>query len=73
MKMLTTVLASAGFLGTAYAHFVHAPTDLTETTGFLDLPVRYKEVPDGICELTPGVKSYSGTSCLSLPVPKYPG
>ena len=42
------------------SQFVPAPTDLTETTGYLNLPVRYKEVPEGICELTPGVKSYSG-------------
>ncbi|KAK5120178.1 hypothetical protein LTR85_006659 [Meristemomyces frigidus] len=45
---------------TASAQFVPAPTDLITTKGFLDLPVRYKEVPDGICETTPGVKSYSG-------------
>lgn len=44
----------------AGCQFIPAPTDLTQTTGFLDLPVRYKQVPDGICELTPGVKSYSG-------------
>ena len=42
------------------SQFVPAPTDLTNTNGFLDIPVRYKEVPDGICETTPGVKSYSG-------------
>lgn len=42
------------------AQFVPAPTDLTETTGYLDIPVRFKQVPDGICETTPGVKSFSG-------------
>lgn len=42
------------------AQFVSTPTNLTQTKGFLDLPVRYKQVPEGICELTPGVKSYSG-------------
>lgn len=26
----------------------------------MDIPVRYKEVPTGICELDPNVKSYSG-------------
>lgn len=46
--------------GLASSQFVPAPTDLTETKGYLDLPVRYKQVPEGICELTPGVKSYSG-------------
>lgn len=43
-----------------FAQFVKAPTDLTTTKGNLDLPVRWKEVPEGTCELTPGVKSYSG-------------
>lgn len=42
------------------AQFVPAPTDLNQTTGYLDIPVRSKLVPDGICETTPGVKSYSG-------------
>lgn len=53
-------LTLATLLGTASTQFVPAPTDLIATKGFLDLPVRYKEVPEGICELTPGVKSYSG-------------
>lgn len=44
----------------ALSQFVPAPTDLSATTGHYDLPVRYKEVPEGICELTPGVKSFSG-------------
>ncbi|CZS99758.1 related to carboxypeptidase [Rhynchosporium agropyri] len=44
----------------AFSQFVPAPTDLINTTGYLDLPVRYKEVPAGICELDPNVKSYSG-------------
>jgi carboxypeptidase C (cathepsin A) len=42
------------------AQFVPAPTDLIYTTGYLGIPVRYKEVPTGICELDPNVKSYSG-------------
>ncbi|KAK6585488.1 hypothetical protein PZA11_002215 [Diplocarpon coronariae] len=45
---------------TAVSYFLSAPTDLLETTGFLGLPVRFKEVPTGICELDPNVKSYSG-------------
>ena len=44
----------------AFAQFVPAPKDLQNATGYLDLPVRYKEVPTGICELDPNVKSYSG-------------
>lgn len=54
-----------GFLASSIFHvaqsgFVPAPTDLITEKGHLDLTVRYKEVPEGICELTPGVKSYSG-------------
>lgn len=45
---------------TAYSQFVSPPTDLINATGYLDIPVRYKEVPTGICELDPSVKSYSG-------------
>lgn len=61
MKLTATSrVALATLLGTASAQFVPAPTDLISTKGFLDIPVRYKEVPEGICELTPGVKSYSG-------------
>ncbi|PBP28759.1 alpha/beta-hydrolase [Diplocarpon rosae] len=44
----------------AISQFVPAPTDLLNATGFLGLPVRFKEVPTGICELDPNVKSYSG-------------
>ncbi|KAK5737052.1 hypothetical protein LTR17_007013 [Elasticomyces elasticus] len=57
----TSLALAAGILSTdANGQFVPAPTDLISTKGFLDLSVRYKEVPEGICELTPGVKSYSG-------------
>ncbi|PBP22753.1 alpha/beta-hydrolase [Diplocarpon rosae] len=44
----------------AICQFVPAPTDLLNATGFLGLPVRFKEVPYGTCELDPYVKSYSG-------------
>lgn len=44
----------------AWAQFVPAPTDLLTATGYTGLTVRYKEVPTGICELDPNVKSYSG-------------
>jgi carboxypeptidase D len=42
------------------AQFVPAPDDLTSAMGFAGIPVRYKQVPTGICELDPKVKSYSG-------------
>jgi carboxypeptidase C (cathepsin A) len=44
----------------AAAQFVQAPTNLTNATGYAGVPVRYKEVPAGICEQNPDVKSYSG-------------
>jgi hypothetical protein len=42
------------------AQFVPAPTDLITKEGYAGINVRYKEVPTGICELDPNVKSYSG-------------
>ncbi|KZM24247.1 uncharacterized protein EKO05_0005773 [Ascochyta rabiei] len=46
--------------GLAAAQFVPAPTDLTTKEGYAGVNVRYKQVPEGICELDPNVKSYSG-------------
>ncbi|KAK4894878.1 hypothetical protein LTR27_007000 [Elasticomyces elasticus] len=60
MKSTSVALAASILSSAVDGQFVPAPTDLISTKGFLDLPVRYKEVPEGICELTPGVKSYSG-------------
>ncbi|KAI1384421.1 alpha/beta-hydrolase [Hypoxylon trugodes] len=54
-SLLLVAAASHGI-----AQFVPPPTSLKEVTGHLDIPVRYKEVPTGICELDPDVKSYSG-------------
>lgn len=42
------------------ANFVEFPKDLKSVHSYANTTVRYKEVPDGICETTPGVKSYSG-------------
>lgn len=42
------------------AQFVPEPTDLTTKEGYAGINVRYKQVPGGICELDPNVKSYSG-------------
>ena len=46
----------------AVAQFVvqPPPSAFTSATGYAGVPVRYKEVPTGICELDPNVKSYSG-------------
>lgn len=54
------LLLSAASVSVTIAQFVPAPSDLINTTGYMDIPVRYKEVPTGICELDPNVKSYSG-------------
>ena len=46
--------------GKSLAQFVAAPTNFTEADGYAGVKVRYKEVPAGICEMNPDVKSYSG-------------
>ncbi|KAK5627995.1 hypothetical protein RRF57_003710 [Xylaria bambusicola] len=53
----TTALTT---LNPVQAQFVKPPTDLKRVIGHYNIPVRYKEVPTGICELDPNVKSYSG-------------
>ncbi|KAI0444980.1 Alpha/Beta hydrolase protein [Xylaria telfairii] len=53
-------LLALAALHSASAQFVPPPTDLKRVMGYADIPVRYKEVPTGICELDPHVKSYSG-------------
>jgi hypothetical protein len=55
-RLSAVQLLVAGALG----QFVPAPQDLTTKTGYAGVNVRYKEVPTGICELDPNVKSYSG-------------
>jgi len=52
--------AAAALLPAASAQFVSPPTDLINATGAAGYNVRYKEVPNGICETIEGVKSYSG-------------
>lgn len=42
------------------AQFVAEPSNFTTKTGNAGVQVRYKEVPAGICEQNPNVKSYSG-------------
>lgn len=60
MGLRTGLTTIALFGACALSQFVTAPTNLTTKKGYLDIPVRYKQVPTGICETTPGVKSYSG-------------
>ena len=52
--------AVTAFSPIALAQFVPAPTDLIKKRGYAGIDVRYKEVPPGICELDPNVKSFSG-------------
>ena len=42
------------------AQFLPEPSGFTTKEGFAGVNVRYKEVPTGICELDPKVKSYAG-------------
>lgn len=46
--------------GFAVAQFVPEPTNFIKKSGHAGINVRYKEVPTGICEQDPDVKSYSG-------------
>ena len=57
------------FAASALAQFVSQPpaSIFTNATGYAGVPVRYKEVPTGICELDPHVKSYSGYAVRSSP------
>ncbi|KAE8556289.1 hypothetical protein TMatcc_003631 [Talaromyces marneffei ATCC 18224] len=53
-------IALLGAIPVITAQFVTAPKGLIEKKGYLDIPVRYKEVPTGICETNPNTKSFSG-------------
>ncbi|GAD94308.1 serine carboxypeptidase [Paecilomyces variotii No. 5] len=59
-RPLSMLLLGAALLPAAYAQFVAPPTGFTATKGYLDIPVRYKQVPNGVCETDPKVKSFSG-------------
>lgn len=55
-----SIVAAALLAHSVAAQFVSAPKDLTKKEGHAGVNVRYKEVPPGICEQDPNVKSYSG-------------
>lgn len=59
-RLLLPIALLGASLQEVVAQFVPAPADLIEKMGFAGIPVRYKQVPTGICELDPKVKSYSG-------------
>lgn len=54
------IAALAALIQYSTAQFVPAPSDLKTKKGYAGVDVRYKEVPPGICEQDPNVKSYSG-------------
>ncbi|KAK8041633.1 Alpha/Beta hydrolase protein [Apiospora rasikravindrae] len=56
---ISALFVSALGLGTQ-AQFVSPPDDLKMVMGHAGVPVRYKEVEAGICELDLNVKSFSG-------------
>lgn len=60
--MLQTLYPLVGLAlsGIGAAQFVSPPAGFTNVTGYAGIPVRYKQVPTGICELNPKVKSFSG-------------
>lgn len=60
ISTLSLLALACSILPSTLAQFVPAPTDLTTKKGYYDLTVRYKQVPEGICELTPDTKSFSG-------------
>jgi carboxypeptidase C (cathepsin A) len=67
--MFSSIVAAACVLAfasqTAIAQFVPTPTNFTHKTGYAGVPVRYKQVPAGICELDPKVKSFTGYADVS--------
>jgi carboxypeptidase C (cathepsin A) len=48
------------FVAGALSQFVAEPSGFTTKKGYAGINVRYKEIPTGICELDPKVKSYTG-------------
>lgn len=60
VMMLIAVIPLIASIPLAVSQFVEAPTNWTQKTGYANIPVRYKQVPAGTCELDPNVKSFSG-------------
>ncbi len=56
------VILLASMVSATLAQFINPPTDLTTTAGYAGVNVRYREVPEGTCELNASVKSYAGYS-----------
>ena len=64
---LSSFLLLSAAVSTGAAQFVTLPpaSAFTNATGYAGVPLRYKEVPTGICELDSNVKSYSGYADVS--------
>lgn len=60
LSPLAKLLLFGALSSNAVAQFIPEPTDLKKAIGHAGIPVRYKQVPTGICELNPKVKSFSG-------------
>lgn len=60
MFVPSLALLAVAALPAVTAQFVPAPTNFTTATGHANVSLRYNEVPTGICELDPSVKSYAG-------------
>lgn len=65
MRVSAKIAIATALAPLAGAQFVNAPTDLIKKKGHAGIDVRYKEVPAGICEQDPNVKSYSGYADIS--------
>jgi carboxypeptidase C (cathepsin A) len=59
MRLCTTTVLHA-IISAALGQFVAAPTDLKTVNTSAGIPVRFKEVPNGICETNANVKSFAG-------------
>jgi carboxypeptidase C (cathepsin A) len=60
MHFATLAISALAVLLPALAQFVEPPKDLKSAKGYANVTVRYKQVPVGVCELDPKVKSFSG-------------
>lgn len=58
--MIQLIAAVALLALPTLSQFVTPPTDLITATGSAGVQLRYKQVPTGICELNPNVKSFAG-------------
>ncbi|KAH8900587.1 alpha/beta-hydrolase [Thozetella sp. PMI_491] len=60
MRATATLPLLSGLFRNAIAQFITEPVGLTSAVGGAGVRLRYKEVPVGICELDPMIKSFSG-------------